>query len=280
MTPQNDTQDDKDLPFLHAAEDDSQILSLHFDFPTIQSSMHKSDPDKLVLDYTRTMMGFLLFQPRPKRILMIGLGGGSLAKYCRRTLSNSDFTALEINPAVIALREQFGIPADGPHFRVIEGDGAAYLSRQAEQGEAPFDVILVDGFDRNGQPAALCSVAFYQSAYAQLNAGGVLAINLCANDHENRYRCSRYLSRVGKAFGEKILVVNAADGNNKIVFAGKGGSFMPSLDKLMERLPGLELAHPLILQETLQEILRQGQLDNARKPTHGTFKRAPKRARP
>lgn len=45
-------------------EEDGEV-SLHFGFPTIQSRMLKTDPDRLVLDYTRTMMGFLLFQPVP-----------------------------------------------------------------------------------------------------------------------------------------------------------------------------------------------------------------------
>ncbi len=72
-----------DTPLLH---EDKGELSLHFDFPTIQSRMLKADPEHLLLDYTRTMMGFLLFVPKPARIAMIGLGGGSLAKYCRRRL--------------------------------------------------------------------------------------------------------------------------------------------------------------------------------------------------
>ena len=92
-------------PLVH---EENGELSLHFGFPTIQSRMLKADPARLVLDYTRTMMGFLLFQPKPERIAMIGLGGGSLAKYCRLKLPDSDFTAIEISPAVIALRNEFG----------------------------------------------------------------------------------------------------------------------------------------------------------------------------
>ena len=81
----------------------------YFGFPTIQSRMLKADPARLVLDYTRTMMGFLLFQPKPDRIAMIGLGGGSLAKYCHLKLPDSDFTAIEISPEVIALRKKFAL---------------------------------------------------------------------------------------------------------------------------------------------------------------------------
>ena len=64
----------------------SQTLSLLFDVCAIQSEMRLDAPDELVLAYTRMMMGFLLFNPQPQRIAMIGLGGGSLPKYCYHSL--------------------------------------------------------------------------------------------------------------------------------------------------------------------------------------------------
>ena len=51
--------------------------ALHFDIAETQSCMLIGDPDALALEYTRTMMGFLLFNPEPRQITMIGLGGGS-----------------------------------------------------------------------------------------------------------------------------------------------------------------------------------------------------------
>ena len=73
-------------------------LSLHFDPLTTQSFMSRRDPARLVLGYTRTMMGFLLLRPEPGRIYMIGLGGGSLAKYCYRHLPDTRLVAIEIDP--------------------------------------------------------------------------------------------------------------------------------------------------------------------------------------
>lgn len=251
MTPKPTT----DLVFLHEANGE---LSLHFDAPsdctTIQSRMQKDAPEHLVLDYTRSMMGFLLFQPRPKRIAMIGLGGGSLAKYCRQKLPDADFTALELNPAVIALRDRFGIPPDSSHFRVLCVDGAEYL-RHNEIEKHAFDVLLIDGFNRDGQPAQLCSLDFYQDCYTQLNTGGILVVNLCADD--TGY--GRYVGRIRKVFAEKVVVVEADDRDNKIVFASKEGAFPPNLDKLTERLRALETSHSIGLAETAQQILRHGQ---------------------
>jgi len=80
-------------PFLHEHRGE---LSLHFEPQAIQSRMLRDAPDELVLGYTKAMMAFLLFHPAPARIAMIGLGGGSMAKYCLRYLPSVDFTAIEI----------------------------------------------------------------------------------------------------------------------------------------------------------------------------------------
>lgn len=245
MSAPSPTANATEKPFLH--EEDGE-LSLHFNFPTIQSRMLKASPERLVLDYTRSMMGFLLFAPQPARIAMIGLGGGSLAKYCRIKLPDTDFTAVELSPEVIALRENFGIPPDGPRFRVLCADGADFVR---EEG-APFDVLLVDGFDAGGQPARLCSAAFYDDCRARLNDGGVLVVNLCADD--TGY--GSYVGRIRDSFAEKVVVIEAEERDNKIVFARKGGAFPPNFSELTERLRALELTHPVGLAETAQKILQ------------------------
>ena len=91
---------------------DSTGKSLHFTLGELQSRMLSSSPWQLDLDYTRTMMGFLLFNRAPAHIGMIGLGGGSLVKFCHRSLPLSKMTVLEINPHVIALRREFLVPDD------------------------------------------------------------------------------------------------------------------------------------------------------------------------
>ena len=245
MTAQSPDTDATKNPLLY--EEDGE-LSLHFNFPTIQSRMLKAAPERLVLDYTQTMMGFLLLQPKPQRIAMIGLGGGSLAKYCRLKLPDADFTAIELSAEVIALRNDFEIPPDGPLFRIICADGADYVRGDAE----PSDILLIDGFDCGGQPEQLCSPAFYDCCYARLRDGGVLVVNLCADD--TGY--GSYVGRIRDSFAEKIFVVEAEEGENKIVFAQKGGPFPPSFNDLAERLRLLEAAHPVGLDRTAQKMLQ------------------------
>ena len=91
-----------DQPRLHT---NSQTVTLSFEGTLIQSCMRVADPDDLVLDYTRTMMGALLFNPKPRRVLMIGLGGGSMLKYLHRHVPEADLTVVEISQSVIDLRD-------------------------------------------------------------------------------------------------------------------------------------------------------------------------------
>ncbi|MEK7438200.1 MAG: spermidine synthase, partial [Pseudomonadota bacterium] len=78
------------------------VRSLHLGGDAIQSSIRLSRPDELALDYTRAMMAFLLFQPLPREVLMIGLGGGSMARYIHQRMPGTRTTVVEINAKVLA----------------------------------------------------------------------------------------------------------------------------------------------------------------------------------
>jgi spermidine synthase len=191
---------------------DGDRVTLQFRIGEIQSEMLAGNPNFLTLSYTRTMMAFMLFNREPKRIAMIGLGGGSMPKWCLRQLPAADITVIEINPKVIALRDQFHIPPDDNRFRVICGDGADYVARTSELTE----VLLVDGFDIHGQPPQLCSQEFYDDCYGALTPDGLLVVNLCGL--ENR----RSIERIRRSFDDRVLVAIPEDGENTVVFAIKG----------------------------------------------------------
>ncbi|WP_144630240.1 fused MFS/spermidine synthase [Bordetella genomosp. 13] len=188
--------------------------SLHFTPQEIQSSMSLLNPDALEIEYTRMMMGFLLFNPAPAHILMVGLGGGSLPKFCHRYLPRSRITVVEIDPAVIALREAFMVPPDGERFQVVEADAAQYL--RGLQGEA--DVVLLDGYVAGGIPAPLCTAAFYADCHRALREDGLLVNNF----HFNHADYHRYLDRLREAFGHAMFEVVDDDMTNSVVFACKG----------------------------------------------------------
>lgn len=188
--------------------------ALHFSICEIQSRMQSLKPLALDLDYTRTMMGFLLFNDRPDTIGMIGLGGGSLAKFCRAYLPQARIDVVEINPHVIALRDKFHVPPDDDRFSVRRGDGADFVRSPPHR----LDVLMVDGYDADGIPPALCSQGFYDDCRESLQSQGLLVVNL----HMGHCDYAVHVERVRRAFDGQVLVVADRERGNSIVFACSG----------------------------------------------------------
>jgi spermidine synthase len=214
------------------------VRSLHLGGDAIQSSIRLDRPDELALDYTRAMMAFLLFQPLPREVLMIGLGGGSMARYIHQKMQRTRTTVVEINAEVrAAARSLFHFPADDARLKVEIACGADYLAEHTESA----DVLLVDGFDDGKQPAALCTQAFYDAACAALRPGGVMAVNFMAKEK----KLDAYLQRIEKSFDGQAACLTAADRVNIIAFAFKRHPRQLAWAELKERARQLKKVHDL-----------------------------------
>jgi spermidine synthase len=197
-----------DKPFIL---DQGGLRFLHFDLEQVQSLMQRDDPDALCLRYTRKMMAFLLFNPQPRRILILGLGGGSLAKFCYRHLPSATITALEIDPRVIALRREFRVPPNNKRFRVVQGDGSDYVAHRGSRE----DVILVDAYDRQGVAPELATASFYRKALRRLTLGGVLVVNI----YGDVYQRASHFANIRSVFGKRLIALPVRDDGNLIALA-------------------------------------------------------------
>ena len=211
---------------------------LHLGSRAIQSAMRVSRPWDLELAYTRAMMGFLMFNPMPQEVLMIGLGGGSLAKFIRRQRPQTHITAVEIDPRVIAAaRTHFELPPDDDALRVVEADGALYV----RQHPASADVILLDGFDAGNQVEALATQTFYAACRRALKPGGVLVVNLWGRDSE----FAEYFARLTRAFDGEVGWLSVQDKTNIIVFGFTDLGAAARLDAARPRLADLSKRYGL-----------------------------------
>lgn len=237
--------------------DDGERRHLHFSLRLIQSVMRIGAPNDLDARYTQKMMSFLLFNPRPKRIVLIGLGGGSLVKFCYHRLPACEVTAVELNPDVIALREAFLIPADGPRLRILQGDGAAYLQNPAHG----MDVLLVDAFDETGFAPNLANRAFFEAARARLAGNGQLVINL-AGDKDS------YAGLVEAAmdvFDDQVILFSVPEDGNHILLAFRDPAFEPRWRWLHNHAKELRARHGLDFPAFVQKIERSAKLGLARR---------------
>jgi spermidine synthase len=119
----------------------------------------------------------LLYPQSLKRILMIGLGAGSISTYLGRAMPEAQIDVVELDPGIIAAAEKyFGLQeTDNVHY--IENDGRVFLNRNKE----PYNLIILDAYRELGVPFHLLTREFYTLVKDHLAPGGAVAANVTAN---------------------------------------------------------------------------------------------------
>lgn len=172
-----------------------------------------NDPNRMVFNYTRMMMAALFVNPAPQRILIVGLGGGTLPSALASLLPQAEIDVVEIDPAVVRVaREYFGF-APSARLRVHQLDGRA-LVEQMMRAQRQFDLIMLDAFDFNYIPRHLMTQEFLEQVKSILAPGGVLAANTFASS--DLYECESATYAV--VFGQYLNLT----ANNRIIFAVNG----------------------------------------------------------
>ena len=224
------------------------VRTLHLGGDAIQSAMRLSAPDKLELAYTRAMLGALLFQPTPRNMLMIGLGGGSIARFVHARMPETHMVTVELNAQVVAAaRSFFGVPFDDKRFKVEIADGGAYVRAHPQSA----DMLLLDAFDDGRSVRSLATQSFYDACYTALRPGGVLSVNFI----EDEPRFPAYLKRIEAAFDGKVLLLPSEDRVNNIVLAFKDGPLRVAIDPLKRQARALKRRHGLPFDVFLRDLL-------------------------
>jgi spermidine synthase len=204
------------------------VRTLHVGGEAIQSSMRLEDPYALALDYTRCMMAFLLFHPAPRNALMIGLGGGSRAKFFFKKLRSTKVRVIEVDERIVhAARDHFALPKE---IQVEIGDGAEALEPEC------CDVLVLDAFEDELHVPQLASAEFYDGAFLALEEPGALVVNFMNDDP----KFDLTLQRLERAFGGAVVVMPALYDPNIIAFALRGIEKSISWSELRARAESLE----------------------------------------
>ncbi|MEA2862856.1 MAG: hypothetical protein QOC84_812, partial [Bradyrhizobium sp.] len=155
---------------------DANLLKLGFQWKGWhfnQSEVNLADPDDLPMLYTRAISIAAIFPQDIKRVLVLGLGAGSIPLYLQRFLPDATIDTVELDSGVIAVsRKYFGL-RETEKFHLIEADGRVFLKRHAE----PYDLIFVDAFTGSYIPFHLMTREFYQLVRSRLAPHGVAAFN-------------------------------------------------------------------------------------------------------
>ena len=139
-----------------------------------ESETNLTDPDDLPMLYSRAMSIAAIYPPEPKRVLMLGLGGGSIPIYLHRFLPDATIDAVDIDPGVISVAKKYFGLRETSRLRLIESDGRVFLNRNTE----PYDIIMLDAFIGSYIPFHMMTKEFYQLVRSRLKPHGVVAINI------------------------------------------------------------------------------------------------------
>jgi predicted membrane-bound spermidine synthase len=154
-----------------------EILSMSFQlkgWDYTQSEINLRDPDDLPVAVARQMTMAVAYPANPQRILMVGLGGGTISAYLGRHMPEASIDTVEIDAGVItAAKKYFGI-LESPRVRYLEGDGRVHLNRNKE----PYDLILCDAFHGGYIPFHLLTQEFFRLVKQRLKPGGAVAVNI------------------------------------------------------------------------------------------------------
>jgi spermidine synthase len=156
-----------------------------------QSAIEPANPRAVPMEYVRYALLGLAHHGRPRRVLMVGLGGGTFTTLVHRALPDTTVDAVEIDPVVVAAaRAHFGL-RDDARYRVHVADAADWVARD----RGSYDLVLLDAYAGEGIPAALASEAFFRAVARRLAPGGVVAINIAELQADGR-AAARAFTRV------------------------------------------------------------------------------------
>jgi spermidine synthase len=190
------------------------VRTLYFGSPSKQTSVDLNDPGRLVLPYTRCLAGAVLLSGAPRRVLMLGMGGGALVHFFRQHFPAARLDVVECwDRALAVAREHFALPEEDARLAVYQGDAADFVREPPEEA-GDYDLVLVDAFGPEGVSASVSDSAFFAACRKLLAPHGVVAANLWSG---NQRRFNRVIRALEEGLAGELVRLPAARGGNIIL---------------------------------------------------------------
>lgn len=193
--------------------DDGVTRTLSFGPGNEQSAILIAEPARPLFEYIQVMLLALLFQ-RPRKVLCLGLGAGSLITTLHAQFADTTFTAVELREAVLDAACRYFCLPDSERLALICRDAADFLADPAE-AKGNYDLIFSDLYSERGLDPIQLEPGFLAATAAQLAPDGLLVIN-CWFEHQ---RDPELLYRLQSHF--RSLRLCATGDGNWIIFAAR-----------------------------------------------------------
>ncbi len=200
-----------------------------------QSCMDLRDPRTLVFDYTRMSFAGLLLNPEPRRILVAGLGGGSIPVTLNEMYPEAHIDVLEVDEAVVTVAEEYFDFRENANMQVHVVDARVFIKRAGLRGDQ-YDYVVLDAFSGEYIPEHLLTREFLEEVRDVLTDDGVVVANTFAGSALYDHESVTYTEVFGEFYNFRMPGTG-----NRIIIATPGE--LPPLGDM--RRPAQDLHDPL-----------------------------------
>jgi len=190
-----------------------------------------NDPDKFIFDYTQMMLSGFYLNPKPKKLLIIGEGGGTIIMALQKMMPDLQIDLVEIDAAVDRVAKEFFAFKPGPKTRTFIQDGRVFVKRAIPQ-RPNYDMVLLDAFDADYIPEHMLTREFLQEVKSIMTPDGVIVANTFSNSALYDYESVTYTAVFGDFFNLKL--------GNRIILGKLGG--LPPMDQIRANAMSVEAA--------------------------------------
>jgi spermidine synthase len=199
--------------YIAVAEDEGGLRTLTFERDGARQTVVKpGDPDHLELPYTMATMAALALAPSPRRVLVVGLGGGSIPMFLHKHYPEAEIDAVEIDPVVARVAREYLSFREGDKVHAHIADGRRFI----EEARRPYDLIVLDAFGADNVPLHLTTLEFLRAVRRALTPDGVVAANVWSRRTNRDYDA---MVRTYRDVFEGLCLVRATASGNFIFLA-------------------------------------------------------------
>jgi spermidine synthase len=197
---------------ISVTEDENGLRTLLFDNDVRQSVGKVGDPAHLELPYTRAMPVGLAFVDEPKRMLIVGLGGGTIPSFLHKHYPRCVIDVVDIDPDVVDVAKRFFGFREDATLRAYVNDGRRFI----DQSPRPYDIIFLDAYGPDNIPYHLATREFLQAVRRKLAPTGAAVANVWSSHSNPLYHS---MVRTYQEVFDEIYIQDVRGAGNRILVA-------------------------------------------------------------
>lgn len=193
------------------------------------SAMDLQKPYRHVYEYTALMMVALGYVEAPEKVLVVGLGGGTLTRTLRLLLPDAEIVNVEFDPEIVAMARRFFSYAEDDRMRLVVQD----VRRWMRDSDERFDLIFLDAYHGGYIPFHLTTREFLTIVKAHLTPSGVV----CANTWTSQRLADRESATYHEVFDDFHHYLGYRSSNRIIVASPES---LPGPETIRQRLAEIQ----------------------------------------